>query len=107
MHMVEELCDRIMLINKGRDVLYGSLQELQRQFSGNEVLVRSTNTLPTLRGAHRVTSENHSIKLTLNEGYEPQQILAELIENNVQLEKFEIAIPSLDDIFIQVVKEGR
>jgi ABC-2 type transport system ATP-binding protein len=41
MHQVEELCDRLILINHGKSVLYGELNEIRRQFSGQELLVRS------------------------------------------------------------------
>jgi ABC-2 type transport system ATP-binding protein len=107
MHQVEELCDRILLIDKGRNVLYGNLDEIRRRFSGHAVLVRAAQELPAMPGVEQVTAHNSSFKLTLEPETTPQEILCSLTAQNVVLEKFEIAIPSLDEIFIRVVEEGR
>lgn len=107
MHQVEELCDRILLIDKGRDVLYGNLDEIRRRFSGHAVLVRAAQELPAIPGVAQVTAHNGDFKLTLKPDTTPQEILCSLTAQNVILEKFEIAIPSLDEIFIRVVEQGR
>ena len=106
MRQVEELCDRIILVNQGQSVLYGNLNEIRRRFSGHAVLIRAGGELPRLPGVKQAVPQNNEIKLTLEEGASPQEILRELIRQNILLEKFEIAIPSLDEIFIRVVKKG-
>jgi ABC-2 type transport system ATP-binding protein len=105
MHQVEELCDRIVLINEGRDVLYERLDHIQRQFMGHEVLVRTQDDIPNLKGIEHITTHNGATKITLEAATNPQDILHQLINQNVVVEKFEIAIPSLDEIFIQVVEQ--
>jgi ABC-2 type transport system ATP-binding protein len=104
MHQVEELCDRILLIDDGRDVLYGGLDEIRRRFSGHAVLVRTTEELPTLPGVEQVSMHNSAIKLTLAGDVTPQDVLQALVARGVVLEKFEIAVPTLDEIFIRVVE---
>jgi ABC-2 type transport system ATP-binding protein len=106
MHQVEELCDRILLIDHGRDLLYGDLDEIRQRFSGHAVLVRTDEEIPALPGVVQTTVQNRSIKLTLAEDASPQDVLRSLTSRNIPLEKFEIAVPSLDEIFIQVVKAG-
>jgi ABC-2 type transport system ATP-binding protein len=106
MHLVEELCDRILLINKGRDVLYGNLDEIRRRFSGHAVLVRAVGDLPDLRGVKDIQPHNHAVKLSLDERTTPQDVFKALAASNTILERFEIAIPSLDEIFIRVVDGG-
>ncbi|HEY5731934.1 MAG TPA: ATP-binding cassette domain-containing protein [Anaerolineales bacterium] len=106
MHQVEELCDRILLIDKGHDVLYGNLAEIRRRFSGHAVLVRAAGELPKLSGVKDIVSHNNAMKLNLEDDVKPQDILLELTGQNITLEKFEIAIPSLDEIFIRVVRDG-
>jgi ABC-2 type transport system ATP-binding protein len=103
MHQVEELCDRILLINQGKAILYGELDKIRRQFIGHAVVVRSAQELPALSGVAQVVRLNHAVKLALTEDASPQSVLQELVALGVQLEKFEIAIPSLDEIFIRVV----
>jgi len=107
MHQVEELCDRIVLIDDGRDVLYGNLSEIRQQFSGHAVFVRTSQELPSINGVEMVAAHNGGKRLTLEANTTPQDILYQLTAQEVILEKFEIAIPSLDEIFIRVVEEGR
>jgi len=103
MHLVEELCDRILLINKGRDVLYGNLDEIQHRFSGHAVLIRVLGDLPAIKGVKEVQLHNNGVKLLLDDRTTPQDVFKALAASNTMLEKFEIAIPSLDEIFIRVV----
>jgi ABC-2 type transport system ATP-binding protein len=106
MHQVEELCDRIVLIDEGRNVLYGNLDEIRRAYSGHAVLVRSETELPDLIGVEEFQSHNSATRLLLSAETNPNDILNQLVSKGVVLEKFEIAIPTLDEIFIQVVEEG-
>jgi ABC-2 type transport system ATP-binding protein len=106
MHQVEEMCDRILLINRGRNLLYGRLDEIRRQFAGEEVIVQTVGDLPELKEIESSISVNGSAKLTLGPGESPQSILRRLVDSDIALEKFEIAMPSLDEIFIRAVKEG-
>jgi ABC-2 type transport system ATP-binding protein len=104
MHQVEELCDRILLIDDGKDVLYGNLDDIRRRFSGHAVLVRTAGELPTVAGVEHAAPHNDATKLTLSQGTTPQDVLRALMAQDVTLEKFEIAIPTLDEIFIRVVE---
>ncbi|MFV1858913.1 MAG: ABC transporter ATP-binding protein [Anaerolineales bacterium] len=106
MHQVEEMCDRILLINQGRNLLYGPLDEIRRQYAGEEVLVRTVEDLPVLKGVESSVTVNGSARLTLGPGESPQSVLRRLMEYDLTLEKFEIAMPSLAEIFIRAVKEG-
>ena len=106
MHQVEELCDRILLIDKGHDVLYGNLTEIRRRFSGHAVLVRAAGELPKLSGVKDIAAHNNAMRLNLEDDVTPQDILLELTGQSITLEKFEIAVPSLDEIFIRVVRDG-
>jgi ABC-2 type transport system ATP-binding protein len=104
MHQVEELCDRILLINHGRSVLYGGLEGIRKEYAGNAVLIRSPEELPEIPGAECVDHHNGLSRIVLSPGITPQQVLRDLIDQGVVLEKFEIARPTLDEIFIRVVQ---
>jgi ABC-2 type transport system ATP-binding protein len=105
MHQVEELSDRILLINHGKVMLYGELEQIRHQYAGNAVLVRTEQPLPVdLPGILDVASHNSASRLTLSPGVSPQDLLRKLVELNIPLEQFEIAVPTLDEIFIRVVK---
>ncbi len=106
MRQVEELCDRLVLINKGKTVLYGSLQEVRRRFAKPEINVISGAEFPnSVMGVNEIIKENNAIRLRLDNDTSPQEVLKNLIYAGVALESFEVATPSLDEIFIQVVQE--
>jgi ABC-2 type transport system ATP-binding protein len=106
MHQVEELCDRIVLIDHGRTVLYGHLGEIRRQFSGHAVIVSSPNPLPTLPGVLKIEPHNSSAyRLNLAAATSTQDVLRRLVDQGIQVDQFEIAAPTLDEIFIQVVQQ--
>jgi ABC-2 type transport system ATP-binding protein len=104
MHLVEELCDRIVLIDHGKVLLYGNLADVRRQFSGNALLVQTVGVLPDLPGVEHVEPINGAVKLHLKPGTKPQYLLKILVDRNVILDRFEIAVPTLDEIFIRVVQ---
>ena len=106
MHQVEELADRIALISKGQTVLYGGLDEIRRQYASDAVLIRTPQALPTtLPGVREITPHNSSTMLKFAPGSNAQDVLKGLVEKGIFVEQFEIAMPTLDEIFIQVVKD--
>ena len=103
MNLVEELCDRILLINKGRAVLYGPLQQIKRDYAPNSVRVRARNLPSDLAGVV-VSERNGDIALLTLDGISAQALLATLVERKVEVESFEIATVPLNDIFVAVVQ---
>jgi len=108
MHQVQELCDRVVLIHQGQVMLYGSVAEVRRQFSGREVLVSPMTEFPeVLPGVEAVRKVNGGVHLTLSKEVSPQQLLRWLVKKNVAIEHFQTLMPSLDEIFIQIVKNAK
>ena len=105
MNQVEELCDRILLIDSGQRLLYGSLQEIQQQFTSRDILVTTVDPLPeAIEGVSEVKKLNGRHRLVLDETAQPNQVLKHLINSGLELTEFEIAVPPLNEIFIQVVQ---
>jgi ABC-2 type transport system ATP-binding protein len=107
MHQVEALCDRILLINSGLNVLYGTVDEIQRSFSGHAVLVKVVGELPEMPGVLNIAQQNGALHLTLSAETQPSDILNQLVRDGVQVEQFEVAVPTLDEIFIQAVSDEK
>ena len=108
MNQVEKLCDRLVLIDHGTVLLEGGLREVQEQFSTNQVLIQTDSDLPeSIPGVQSIEQEGLYYRLTPSEGFSPHAILQQLIDQKISLNSFEIATPTLDEIFIKVVKEGR
>jgi ABC-2 type transport system ATP-binding protein len=109
MHQVEELCNRIVLINKGESVLYGEVREIKRNSAGNAVRVEGQGDLGNLVGVLETRPHNGGWQMTLAPGTGPQDVLRQIAAvSTFRVQRFEIAEPSLDDIFVAVVqgKEG-
>lgn len=107
MHQVEELCDRIVLIDEGRNVLYGPLNQIRREHSGHAVSVRVSGPMPQLTGVQAINQQNGATHIILNEETSPQDILTQLIAEQAVIEQFEIATPSLDEIFVSTVRDKK
>jgi ABC-2 type transport system ATP-binding protein len=106
MNQVEELCDRVLMINKGRVVLYGGLAEVKSKYKNNSVFLEADRIPEELPG---VTGRKEHIKYTelfLDGHIAPQELLKTIIEKGVIVNRFEVSTPSLNEVFIQVVKEG-
>jgi ABC-2 type transport system ATP-binding protein len=68
--------------------------------------VRCPVELPALPGVERIEPVNGSLKLHLAQGTDPQAVLHALVTRNLPVEQFEIAMPTLDEIFIRVVQSS-
>ncbi len=107
MNQVEELCDRILMINKGHAVLYGSLSEIKSRFRNNSVFLECDRLPDGLPGVLGSKDHGRYKELFLDGHAESQELLNALISKGVKIDRFEISTPSLHEIFIQVVKEER
>lgn len=107
MNQVEEMCDRILIINHGRSVLYGSLDEIKTQYAEHAVILECDALPPGLSGVQRVEALNHGYELVLDKATSAQAILRQLVDGGVVVSRFEVATPPLEEIFISVVEEVR
>jgi len=107
MNQVEQLCDRLVLIDHGRVLLQGKLPEIRERFRSNAVIIDAIDPLPEqLNGVARIEKQNGSCCLIPQEGVSAQELLSALVSQGIKMNTFEVAVPTLDEIFIQVVKEG-
>lgn len=107
MDRVEELCERMSMFDHGRLVLYGGVSDVRHRWAPNAVLVRGSGPFQSTPGVARVEQIDGQCELWLDQGVDPQQVLRALVlRADIVLERWEVAAPSLDDIFIAVV-EGR
>jgi len=106
MNQVEELCDRFLMMNKGQAVLYGSLDEIKSRYRTNSVLLACDRVPDDLPGVVGRREHGKHTELLLDEGTTPSDILAALVGCGTSVERFEVATPSLHEIFIRVVQEA-
>lgn len=106
MNLVEVLCDRIILIDHGKPVLYGDLAEIKKRYASNTVLVRAAGPLPALTIAEKIEQRDGDHFITLRGGATPQELLRVLAQGGAAVELFEVASMPLDQIFISAVGGG-
>jgi len=114
MNQVEQMCDRILLIDHGQAKLYGPLQEIKAQYGRHTLLVELSNNddLPAdLADVARVERSGRQFEILLKEGAAPGHVLEQLVARKAAIERYEVGSMPLDQIFIAVVagnhKEAR
>jgi ABC-2 type transport system ATP-binding protein len=107
METAERLCDDIILINKSRKIVGGTLREIKESFGKNMIALRATGGDGILQDKTLVSSvvEHADEKeLLLAQNADAQILLRKLIEAGATVTKFELIEPSLNDIFIEKVR---
>jgi ABC-2 type transport system ATP-binding protein len=106
MNQVEALCDRVALINKGRLMVYGEVDEVRRQHSLPEVRVHAERPLPQVPGVVSAVDEGENVwRLMLADGVTPAQALTALVRAGAPVVRFEPMLAPMEDIFLRVVRE--
>ena len=108
MNRVEELCDRIFLINRGKRVLYGDLSDIKDSFGDHVVHMRfegDGELLAPLPGVREFTHSTGRADFILDRAYKPDGFVRSLPENLI-IHALHIDRPPLHDIFVKTI-EGR
>jgi ABC-2 type transport system ATP-binding protein len=107
MEQVEEICDQIVLVNKGKKILDGTVKDIKQQHKkhlyqiGFDGVPQLTET-PVFSVAK--TGKDHSVTVKINDGYGPNAVLQSLMQQGATIHSFNELLPSLNDIFIQLVE---
>jgi ABC-2 type transport system ATP-binding protein len=102
MSQVEELCDRILMIDNGRDVLHGDLGGIKAKYRSHSVIVEIEGELGRVPGVIEKRVNKGYVELVLDQGTTPKQVLDNLVSSGVAINRFEVATPSLNEIFLEV-----
>ena len=104
MEQAEQICDRVILINKGEKVLDGTVDEV-RQGEGRAVWLEyegDGTVLEKVAGVAQVTDAGNHAELFLADGTDTQQVLSDLV-SKVRIRRFDLRAPSLHEVFIRAV----
>src|SRR5215203_4501288 len=107
MEQVEEICNHIVLVNKGKKILDGTVKEVKQQFKENLFRI-SFDAMPlnTNNDSFTIVRQNddYSLVVKINDGYTPNDILNYFLRSNANIYSFNEILPSLNDIFIRLVE---
>jgi ABC-2 type transport system ATP-binding protein len=107
MNEVEELCDSVFMINKGRGVLQGRLADIKKRFRGNTLAIESDSPLGNLSGISSSKRDGLHTDVVMADGTTPAQIMQQLVAQRAAVTRFEVTTPSLNDIFIRIAGENQ
>ena len=102
----QTLCDRILLIDHGRRLLYGTVGQVRDAFSDGAVEVSGTDIPRTADGLRSVTDVHEvddAVRYLIRDDATPQDLFRELADTGAQVERFAVQAPSLDEVFIRTV----
>ncbi len=109
MHQAEELCDRVVLINRGEKLLDSSMTEIDSRFDPRTIELRPVDqaavngALEAIPGIDRVEAKpDGNLFLHLSEGQSPQQVMQSALAR-VPVRSVALRRTSLDDVFVELV----
>ena len=105
MEQAEQICDHVLLINKGEKVIDGTVDEVRRG-EGRAIWLDydgESSRLQELPGVERVTDGGNRAELFLAAAADTQAVLAELVGRGVRVSRFDLRAPSLHEVFIRAV----
>ena len=105
MNQVEELCDRLLMINEGNQVLYGRLDEILGRYSEPAFLLECSPITGNVPGIERIAANGRFVKVYPTQGVQPTEVLRALLERGVQIEHFQRATTPLEEVFVKVARE--
>ncbi|MGI9057703.1 MAG: ABC transporter ATP-binding protein [Ktedonobacteraceae bacterium] len=108
LEQVEELCQDVVIINKGQSIVQGNVQEIKRQHGRNVVRLKLDNDaearwLDGLPGLQVTKRRQDYIEMHIEAGFAPNLIVETALQHRGIISLFELVEPSLTDIFIEHV----
>lgn len=108
MEEIELLCHKILIIDEGKEVAYGTKEELKRMIKNNKVInIRATGELDSLmfqlkksKDIRHVELEGENLKIVANEKMDLNELLLEISKQKVNIKNISIEEISLEEVFL-------
>jgi ABC-2 type transport system ATP-binding protein len=109
MEQVEEICDRIILVNKGKKILDGEVKQIRHDFKQHLFRI-GVGIMPNFAQMATwhfsiIKQEDHAYTVKLSEGSTTNDILMHFIKHDIPVTYFEEILPSINEVFINKVQE--
>lgn len=104
----EKLCSEVNLLSKGKLVLSGPLPDIKLRSAKRSVLIKTLDGKRVPNSYEYVAMGINYQRVDLKDGQSPHQLLSDIVAQNIQVEQFQILIPTLEEIYInEVVKNSQ
>ena len=108
MTSIEEFCKDIVIINKGKTVLKGNLQEIKNSYKANRLEIDTEKDISKeieKLNMQIIKQVDRNYEISIDNEEKAYSLMKNLVNNNIKINKFELKRPSLNDIFIEKVGE--
>ncbi len=108
MEQVEEICDDIVLVNKGKKILEGSVKELKQRFKENKFKVAFNDEIRAdlLNNLNVVEKKEGELVVKFAQEHRGNELLKLFVEQGVEVTSFNEELPSINEIFIRQVSNN-
>lgn len=106
MHTIEEFCTDVIILNKGKTVLHGNLKDIKNSYPANRVIIDTNQDITDIILNSNLEIENNHDNMfivKINSEQDGYNLIDNVVNSNIQVNKFEIMKPTLHDIFIEKV----
>jgi ABC-2 type transport system ATP-binding protein len=108
MEQVEEICNEIVLINKGKLILEGEVNKIRNDFKQNKFSVVTEAPIEVEKYSSIIDVESqmgNELIFKIREGVNTRDIIRKFIENDEEIKSFNEILPGLNEIFIEQVQK--
>lgn len=106
MHTIEEFCTNILIINKGKTVLKGNIKDIKKTYPANRIIIETEEDIKKIIKEQNLKIENshdNSYVVKIDDEKQGYELLKNIVKQKININKFEIMKPTLNDIFIEKV----
>jgi ABC-2 type transport system ATP-binding protein len=110
MDFAERLCDHIALIDKGKLILHGSLNEIKTRYAKKNIQITCEEDIMFLKDtwiAESIIDNGNEKSIKLKDGGDPQELLKQLVQRNIKIKKYAADEISLHEIFIEATGDDK
>jgi len=104
---VEEMCERVLLLYNGEVLEYGPLEELKQARGTRTVSITANRRPNSISGVKALEATNGTYQYHLGPGAEPKAVLRSFVDADIDVQRFDVALPTLNEIFIEEVSRAR
>ena len=110
MSSIEEFCSDIVIINRGKTVLKGNLKEIKNSYPAKKLELSVKQDVTSYINKLQMKVEkniDNNYEITIENEEQAHTLMKNLVNNNIEIDKFELKKPSLNDIFIEKVEDSK
>ena len=108
METAEKLCSEILLLNKGKEVVSGSLNQVKKRYGGNNIKIEfngDASFIKHLPFVKQVDIYSNYAEVQMNDGIPPDELLIAIV-GRISISNFSVIEPTLNKIFIDVINQN-